>query len=78
MQLTIIGDTLHQGDNMVVVPTFGGGEPEEEIRVIIKDLEPKPKFLLSLPRSTTVAQLYREVSSKRKYPAVLKNWAVHT
>ena len=56
---------------MVVVPTFGGNpEPQDDIRVIIKDLESKPKFMLALPSSTTVAQLYQAVSAKRKYPAV--------
>lgn len=55
---------------MVVVPTFGNPEPQDDIRVIIKDLEFKPKFSLSLPSSTTVAQLYQAVSAKRKYPAV--------
>jgi len=57
----------HEGDAMVVVPTFGGN-PEEEIRVVIKDLDPKPRISLSLPSSTTVSQLYAQVSAKRQYP----------
>jgi len=36
------------------------GNPHDDlsVRVVIKDLDPKPKFHLVLPASTTVAQVY--------------------
>ena len=45
-----------QGSQMVV-PTFGGKPPEADVRIVIKDLDPKPKFHLGLPGSNTVAQV---------------------
>jgi len=52
---------------MVVVPTFGGKPQEDDVRVVIKDLDPNPKFHLGLPGSHTVAQLYSSVAQKRGY-----------
>lgn len=42
----------------MVVPTFGGKPQEPDVRIVIKDLDPKPKFHLGLPGSNTVAQVF--------------------
>jgi len=54
---------------MLVVPTFGGKPQDEEVRVIVKDMDPRPKFHLALPGSNTVAQLYAAVSARCGYAA---------
>ena len=53
----ILANYCARKQGMEMVATFGCNPPEALVKVTIKDLEPKPRFVVQLPGSSTVAKV---------------------